>query len=106
MCTFQNDPFARSDNVALFKKARQSKDYGVYYASLGIDGRRDGDLGQTSCTHTQEETNPWWRVDLLVPIAVAAVRITNRQDCCQERLDGAEIRIGNNPANNGNSNPR
>ncbi|XP_062305836.1 uncharacterized protein LOC134010021 isoform X2 [Osmerus eperlanus] len=97
---------SQTDNAALFKEARQSKDYEVYYAPLGIDGRRDATLGQMSCTHTQEQTNPWWRVDMLVPIAVAAVRITNRQDCCPERLDGAEIRIGNNPANNGNSNPR
>ncbi|KAL0166467.1 hypothetical protein M9458_038311, partial [Cirrhinus mrigala] len=30
--------------------------------------------------------------------------ITNRGDCCPERINGAQIRIGNSLENNGNNN--
>uniref|UniRef100_A0A8C7F960 Fucolectin tachylectin-4 pentraxin-1 domain-containing protein n=1 Tax=Oncorhynchus kisutch TaxID=8019 RepID=A0A8C7F960_ONCKI len=53
-----------------------------------------------------QETNPWWRVDLLDVTRVTAVSITNRGDGVPERLDGAEIRIGNSLENNGINNPR
>ncbi|XP_064788949.1 fucolectin-1-like [Oncorhynchus masou masou] len=52
-----------------------------------------------SCSSTVFDTNPWWRVDLLDLYRVTAVTITNR-DVVPERLDGAEIRIGNNSINN------
>jgi hypothetical protein len=45
-------------------------------------------------------------VDLLDVYRVTAVNITNRGDCCPERLDGAEIRIGNSLENNSINNPR
>ncbi|XP_052351649.1 fucolectin-like [Oncorhynchus keta] len=49
---------------------------------------------------------PWWRLDLLdLLYRVTAVTITNRGDCCPERLDGAEIRIGNSLENNCINNP-
>ncbi|XP_051948700.1 uncharacterized protein LOC127619749 isoform X2 [Xyrauchen texanus] len=50
--------------------------------------------------------NPWWRLDLLDSYSISRVIITNRGDCCPERLDGAEILIGNSLENNGNNNPR
>ncbi|KTF91633.1 hypothetical protein cypCar_00034154, partial [Cyprinus carpio] len=44
-------------------------------------------------------------LDLLDNYYIRTVIITNRADCCPERLDGAEIRIGNSLENNGNNNP-
>ncbi|KAL2079158.1 hypothetical protein ACEWY4_024902 [Coilia grayii] len=49
---------------------------------------------------SQVASNPTWRVDLERVYLVDAVSITNRPDCCPEKLNGAEIRIGS--ANNGN----
>uniref|UniRef100_A0A674DZZ7 Fucolectin tachylectin-4 pentraxin-1 domain-containing protein n=1 Tax=Salmo trutta TaxID=8032 RepID=A0A674DZZ7_SALTR len=46
-------------------------------------------------------TNPWWRVDLLETFQVTSVTITNR-DTLVERMNRAEIRIGNSLENNGN----
>ena len=37
--------------------------------------------------------------------AVSYLTITNRGDCCSERLSNFEIRIGNSLADNGNRNP-
>ncbi|XP_036845097.1 uncharacterized protein LOC110532923 isoform X2 [Oncorhynchus mykiss] len=93
-------------NVALKGVASQSSLNGYGNAHNAIDGNRDSDYYKRSCTHTEQETNPWWRVDLLDVTRVTAVTITNRGDVVPERLDGAEIRIGNSLENNGINNPR
>uniref|UniRef100_A0A8C8DCL3 Fucolectin tachylectin-4 pentraxin-1 domain-containing protein n=1 Tax=Oncorhynchus tshawytscha TaxID=74940 RepID=A0A8C8DCL3_ONCTS len=91
------------DNVSLRGVAAQSSQFLDRNAHYAIDGNRNTNYG--SCTHTAQDTNPWWRVDLLDVYKVTAVTITNRDDV-PERLDGAEIRIGNSLENNGISNPR
>ncbi|XP_055757088.1 uncharacterized protein LOC129835476 [Salvelinus fontinalis] len=93
-------------NVALKGVAAQSSLYGIGEASNAIDGNREPEYDKRSCSHTQDDTNPWWRVDLLDVYRVTAVTITNRGDCCSERLNDAEIRIGNSLENNGINNPR
>ncbi|XDV26411.1 hypothetical protein PO909_030139 [Leuciscus waleckii] len=73
-------------------------------AQNAVDGNRDSDYKKESCTFTKTEFNPWWRVDLGNVYTVSNVTITNRGDCCKERLRGAQIRIGNKLDNNGNNN--
>ncbi|ROL52948.1 Fucolectin-1 [Anabarilius grahami] len=92
-------------NLALHANAVQSSTahpQGV--AQHAVDGNRDSDYGKGSCTHTNVEFNPWWRVDLGKVYSISNVTITNREDCCKERLKGAQIRIGNSLDNNGNNN--
>ncbi|KAJ8415645.1 hypothetical protein AAFF_G00402020 [Aldrovandia affinis] len=93
------------DNAASGGKATQSSTGYGGGAERAIDGNRNPLYNDRSCTHTEAETDPWWRVDLLREHRVTSVTITNREDCCSERLDGAEIRIGNSMENNGNNNP-
>uniref|UniRef100_UPI003AB044D9 uncharacterized protein n=1 Tax=Centroberyx gerrardi TaxID=166262 RepID=UPI003AB044D9 len=94
-------------NVAVRRHATQSSTLSFSTAAKAIDGKRNSDYGRGFCSHTAEnETNPWWRVDLQLTYVVTSVKITHRGDCCSERLDGAEIRIGNSLDNNGNNNPR
>ncbi|KAJ7999310.1 hypothetical protein DPEC_G00193060 [Dallia pectoralis] len=95
-----------AENLALNGVAAQSSLYGNRKASDAIDGDRTSHYHSGSCTHTQKDTNPWWRVDLKDVYRVSTVSLTNRKDCCPERLDGAEIRIGNSLENNGINNPR
>ena len=71
-----------------------------------IDGSRASNWNEGSIAHTLDDYRPWWRVDLRTAIIVNYVTITNRLDCCAERLNGAEIRIGNSLSDNGNSNER
>ncbi|XP_060888002.1 uncharacterized protein LOC132958941 [Labrus mixtus] len=78
----------------------------VFPLDYAIDGRRNPIFYDRFCTHTKKETNPWWRLDLRETHAVTSVKVTNRRDCCAQRLDGAEIRIGNSAENNGNDNPK
>ncbi|XP_030286805.1 uncharacterized protein LOC115589789 [Sparus aurata] len=93
-------------NIAKGGKVAQSSLYGKAVPERAIDGSRASNWPQGSCTHTQRDTNPWWRLDLLRPYKVNTVTITNRKDCCHKRINGAEIRIGNSLHNNGNANPR
>ena len=81
-------------NVALLKPTSQSSTYPkLHISSNAVDGVTN--THHTYCTHTIETTNnPWWRVDLGREEPVAEVSILNRGDCCPERLNGAEIRVG------------
>uniref|UniRef100_A0A671TX53 Fucolectin tachylectin-4 pentraxin-1 domain-containing protein n=1 Tax=Sparus aurata TaxID=8175 RepID=A0A671TX53_SPAAU len=97
--------FSFSSDV-LGGKVAQSSPYGKAVPERAIDGSRASNWHQGSCTHTQKDKNPWWRLDLLRPYKVNTVTITNRKDCCHKRINGAEIRIGNSLENNGNANPR
>ncbi|XP_054478167.1 pentraxin fusion protein-like [Anoplopoma fimbria] len=94
-------------NVALRGKATQSDRYEHTFgdAYSAIDGNSNSDFHAGSCTHTDEQTNPWWRVDLLESYIVTSVIITNREDNYAERLNGAEIHIGNSLQDEGAANP-
>mgnify|MGYP002259957826 CR=1 FL=1 len=78
-------------NIALFKPTAQLGLYGSLYSSNGVDGGNQ--TNYQMCTHTDGGPNPWWRVDLGRVEDVAEVRILNR-DSYEDRLDGAEIRVG------------
>ncbi|XP_036413788.1 uncharacterized protein LOC118798515 [Colossoma macropomum] len=107
---FTDGSSAKAKNLALYGKAAQSTLINNPWAPYGhaynaIDGNTDSNYDHGSCTSTKAQQNPWWRVDLLDEYTVTSVTITNRGDCCPERINGAEIRIGNSLLNNGNSNP-
>uniref|UniRef100_A0A8C2IZS5 Si:ch211-215k15.4 n=1 Tax=Cyprinus carpio TaxID=7962 RepID=A0A8C2IZS5_CYPCA len=95
-------------NLALYGKATQSDLVQNPWSANGhainaIDGNRDSNYEHGSCTATKLQDDPWWRLDLLDKYVVTSITITNRKDCCPERLDGAEIHIGNSLLNNGNN---
>ncbi|XP_039886605.1 uncharacterized protein LOC120732823 [Simochromis diagramma] len=94
-------------NLATRGKATQSTCYPHARASAlnAIDGNRNSDFMAGSCTHTNEQTNPWWKVDLLQSYVITSITVTNRGDCCHERLNGLEIHIGNSLVNDGLDNP-
>jgi len=73
-------------NVAVKKIATQSSLYGEADASRAIDGNMDGNYYNNSVTHTNEDINPWWQVDLGSTYDVTRVIIHNRTDACSDRL--------------------
>ncbi|XP_042584820.1 uncharacterized protein LOC109074236 [Cyprinus carpio] len=83
----------------------QSSTSADMFAEKAIDGNRGLQQLDTGCSSTLNQTNPWWRVDLAHIYKVSRVVVTNRNDCCTEQINGAEIRIGNSLENNGNNNP-
>ncbi|XP_051526547.1 uncharacterized protein LOC127425011 isoform X2 [Myxocyprinus asiaticus] len=96
---------ALTENIAFKANVVQSSTYdSLGHARNAVDGRRESNYMLLSCSHTKIENNPWWRVELPGIRNVTSVQITNRGDCCAERINGAQIRIGNSLKNNGNSN--
>ena len=109
LCTyFLHKYLHAAENVARGGRVTQSSVY-IDSAANGspekaIDGNHANVWNQKSCSHTLGETNPWWSVNLGKRYKVNSVKITNRKDCCSDRLNGAEIRIGSCPRIG--SNPR
>ncbi|KAL3064825.1 hypothetical protein OYC64_000954 [Pagothenia borchgrevinki] len=94
------------ENLALQGKASQSSQHSTGSAYNAIDGNRLSAWGQGSCTHTNQDFNPWWRLDLGKTHKIFSVKITNNLDQNPALINGAEIRIGDSLENNGNNNPR
>ncbi|XP_044863857.1 uncharacterized protein LOC123365218 [Mauremys mutica] len=99
-----------AQNLALGRPATQSSIFedvtGKAVAGKAVDGKRDGKWVQGSCSHTQLDTEPWWNVDLGSRQSVSAVIVKNREDeCCGERIRGAQIRVGDSLADHGKQNP-
>ncbi|XP_077323573.1 uncharacterized protein LOC143958005 isoform X2 [Lithobates pipiens] len=82
-------------NVALKGESSQSSLYNNFGDSRNsIDGSLSSDYSKIQCSQTIWELHPWWTVDLKEVHAVFSVAVTNRGDCCSERINEAEIRIG------------
>ena len=57
------------------------------------DGNTNGHWGRRSCTHSKNEQNPWWQVDLQSTKTVQAVAVYNRADCCGSRCDSLRVHV-------------
>jgi len=62
-------------------------------ASRAVDGRTSGHYGHRSCTHTHADQGAWWSVNLGGKYAVSSVKIWNRVDCCQSRLNHIKVSV-------------
>ncbi|KAI2663043.1 Fucolectin-1 [Labeo rohita] len=89
-----------TENLALKGTAVQSTTYFHWGAARAIDGIRYAPGEASFCSITLSQLNQWWRLDLLDYYYIYKVVITNRADCCSERMTGVEIRIGNSLVNN------
>ncbi|XP_078060155.1 fucolectin-1-like [Mustelus asterias] len=94
-------------NLALQGRATQSslQNY-LGNAINAVDGNANADCSLGSCSITDTEQEPWWRLDLLASFHIVSVSITNRIDIDTQSLNGAEIHTGDSLENNGKSNPR
>ncbi|GAA3510893.1 hypothetical protein GCM10022393_25680 [Aquimarina addita] len=82
-----------TDNLALYGVATQSSlDYDGA-ASRAIDGNTSGIWNQESVTHTANEANPWWQVDLSTTKYIGDITIFNRTDCCTTRLSDFTVSV-------------
>ena len=72
-------------NAALRKRTYESStmsDTIHFQAAFAVDGSRKNGRTDKSCSHTKQETNPWWMVDLGGTYRVSYLKVTNRGDCC------------------------
>jgi hypothetical protein len=73
--------FQGTENIAPAGKATQSSLYGTGAASLAIDGNTNGHYFEaSSTTHTNDEADPWWEVDLGQVQRVDHIVVWNRTD--------------------------
>ncbi|XP_060098892.1 fucolectin-like [Heteronotia binoei] len=63
-------------------------------SSYAVDGNCDGRWIARSITHTNQQLNNWWSVDLGKEYDISLVVVKNRQDCCGERIQGATVHVG------------
>jgi len=73
--------------------ARQSSTYTGGEAKKAIDGNVEMDFTKGSVSHTEEQKNPWFVIDLGEPKEIATIKIHNRGDCCGERLKDAVVEV-------------
>jgi len=72
------------------KTTTQSSNYSTSYPSSSCV---DGNL--TNFNHTAGELQPWWQVDLEVEKQVSSIQLTNRPDCCGNRLKRFRVFVSN-----------
>jgi len=91
---------ASATNIALGKTATQSSTLpGAATAgpSSAVDGNTDGNFYHGSVTATNQDSNPWWQVDLGASATVNTMVIWNRTDCCGSRLSDYWVFVSNTP---------
>ncbi|MBL9155565.1 MAG: DUF1553 domain-containing protein [Verrucomicrobiales bacterium] len=79
-------------NVAKTGKASHSSQYMDAAAARANDGRTDGEYAKGSVSHTAQQDDPWWEVDLGEAKAVDRIVVWNRTDGgASERLAGFRV---------------
>ena len=86
-------------DLAKFKPAVQSSTYDhdcLPDASVAVDGNTEGVFYPwCSVTHTNNDDQAWWQVNLRGSYTVNLVRVFNRVDCCMERLANFNVTLRN-----------
>jgi len=91
-CTACLPTCATASNLSQGKTATQSSTYSASFpASNAVDGNA------SNINHTGIELQPWWQVDFGVTNQVSTIEITNRQDCCGDRIKRFRLFVSNNP---------
>ena len=63
-------------NIAKYREAHQSSNYGDYTADFAVDGNENSKLKTLTCMHTNSEANPWWTLDLAAVVRIQKVYLT------------------------------
>jgi hypothetical protein len=82
-------------NIALGGSASQSSTGWGGSANRAIDGNTSGNYGHGSSTHTNNDSNAWWEVDLGQMSYIDDIVLWNRTGCCSYRLNYFNILLDN-----------
>ncbi|XP_071144177.1 fucolectin-1-like [Mytilus edulis] len=94
---FVNIHMVNGQNIALGKPTKQSSDFYLgnipQFSYLAVDGSTSNQhrFDIPGCTHTENELNSWWSVDLGAIYLISRVIIWGRKDCCIRRLSSFSI---------------
>ncbi|MCB0991986.1 MAG: discoidin domain-containing protein, partial [Acidimicrobiales bacterium] len=87
---------ARED-LALSGSATQSSTWSGYGPELAIDANRDKQLFTGTIAATENETQPWWEVDLGASHDISEISLWTRTDCCQDEFSDVWVFTSNQP---------
>jgi hypothetical protein len=87
--------------VSQGKSCSMSSFYGGATPTYPCGNALDGNLGNFAHSNTPSSVDlavngPWFQIDLGYAMTISAINIFDRIDCCQNRLDGGSILVGNN----------
>ena len=81
------------ENIAIHGTATGSSDCHGSNPARAIDGDTNPQWGGNSITHTCDEGDPWWEVDLGDVYDIGTVVLWNRLDCCSERFANLTVEV-------------
>lgn len=88
--------FSGGENVALKGRATHSSQYNDAVAGRAIDGNTDGDYNKRSVSHTAQQKDPWFEIDLGKPLPIDKIVVWNRTDGgkpIMDRLKGYRVKL-------------
>eukprot|EP00592_Proboscia_alata_P029000 CAMPEP_0194442526 /NCGR_PEP_ID=MMETSP0176-20130528/126179_1 /TAXON_ID=216777 /ORGANISM="Proboscia alata, Strain PI-D3" /LENGTH=974 /DNA_ID=CAMNT_0039268633 /DNA_START=53 /DNA_END=2976 /DNA_ORIENTATION=- len=80
-------------NVAVVGVSSQSSTNHGGHASRANDGNTNGIWQGNSVTHSGNEREAWWKVDLQESFPIHTVKLYTRTDCCQDRLQHFQVQL-------------
>ena len=87
-------------NLAFQKSARQSSQYGNGSAERAVDADESTNKGPWAnggVTHTQNQQDPWWEVDLGAVYDISRIQYSGRTDCCKDRMENTYVFVSKEP---------
>lgn len=85
-------------NLSKGKEVTQSSNYNnSSIAAKAVDGNTNGNFSAGSVTHTGNDLNAWWEVDLGKRHQLSTLKIWNRTDCCGNRLSNFHVLVSDVP---------
>ncbi len=93
----QITPLVFPENVSVGKPVAQSSVHSIGIAANAVDGILGGRWGVHPVTHTANEIEPWWEIDLGAKYDLDAIELWNRTDCCGNRLNNGAVFISDLP---------
>jgi hypothetical protein len=90
-------PTPTPTNLALGRPATQSSDLFGGVAARAVDGNTSGLWSGNSVTHTDNNAQAWWEVDVGAVQSLNTIRVWNRTDCCSNRLSNFYVLVSAAP---------
>jgi hypothetical protein len=84
-------------NLAVNRPATQSSTGWSGDAFRAVDGNTDGNYYAASVTHTMDDVNAWWQVDLGTIESLGTVEVFNRTDFAPDRLSDFYVLVSDTP---------
>ncbi|MEL6926186.1 MAG: discoidin domain-containing protein, partial [Bacteroidota bacterium] len=91
-------------NLSVNKPASQSSTVFGAVASRANDGNINGNFLSNSVAATDNESNPWWQVDLTEVANIETIEVWNRTDNRSDRLSDFYVLVSDVPFNSNNLN--